>query len=259
MGLFDFSILELEQFLLVLFRIVAIFMTVPVFDSNQILPAYKILFCLMITLVIFPTVDLRYISFPPSLGTLVLYIIKELAVGFIIGFICSLIFAAIQMAAQYAGIQMGFGAASMMDPISNSQVIVVAQFQLLLATILFLALDGHHIFFRAMHQSFELVPLGGLKFTGNVTAYLVELSGGVITLAFKIAAPITAVMIMTNAALGVVARIVPQLNIFMVAFPLTIGVGLLVFTASLNVFHYGIKQIYIMMSDQLTNMINLMH
>jgi flagellar biosynthetic protein FliR len=131
---------------------------------------------------------------------------------------------------------MGFFIANVLDPVSNGQVSVIAEIQYLMALVIFLIVDGHHALLQAVTESFRIVPLGGLHISGPLVQTIFEWTRGVFVIALKIGAPIMAALIFTNVALGIVARTVPQINVFIVGFPLQIAVGFLFFGLSVPLF-----------------------
>ena len=151
----------------------------------------------------------------------------EVLVGALVAFLIVALFAVVQLAGQSIGIQMGFAAASQFDPTTQSNSVVVAQFQFIVATLLFFAMDGHHRAIEALAASFTRVPLLHAQLTGGVMSLIVTVTAGVFVAAISVAAPVIAAMLLTNLGLGILARTLPQMNVFMVAFPLQITVGLL--------------------------------
>jgi flagellar biosynthetic protein FliR len=157
----------------------------------------------------------------------------EVATGVVFGLAAQLIFAGVQLGGQLAGTQMGLGLASLVDPQSQSQVTAIALWQQLLALLVFLALDVHHLLLRAVLRSFEIAPPGGLHLGAPQLTGLLGLAAGMFEIGARIAAPVLVALLLTNAALGVLARTIPQLNVFVVGFPLNVGVGFLVLGAAL--------------------------
>lgn len=258
MGLFEFSITKLELFMMVFFRIMALLMIMPVFDNQKIMPQYKIMISIMIAFVLFPIVDGQNFVMPNGLAEIFWIILKEIFLGLVIGFTAKLVFIGIELAAEFTGVQMGFGASSMMDPISNQTQLVVSTFQIWVATILFLSLNGHHLFFSAIAETFYKIPIGTASVSGELTKTIVDYTSMVFVVGIKLAAPITAVMIMTNAVLGIISRFVPQMNVFVMSFPLSIGVGLIILSASIPFVAYMIKSLFELMSFDIAKVISLM-
>ncbi len=216
----------IEAFILAFVRISGMLIMIPVFGDKVVPGAIKWGLSLLLTMILFPLIRT---SIPP-LGDLeflplALNIAGELLIGIIIGFTAKLIFAGVQLAGEMLGFQMGFSIANVIDPITNLQISTVAEFYYLLAALLFLTVDAHHIFITAIAESYRLVtPLSG-HFSGELVQTLTNLSQAVFIIAIKVSAPVMAVLLFTNVAMGVVARTVPQMNVFMVAFPLQIAIG----------------------------------
>jgi flagellar biosynthetic protein FliR len=139
----------------------------------------------------------------------------------------------VQLGGQLAGTQMGFGLVNLIDPQSNAHVTVIAEWQQLIALLVFLALDVHHVLLRALVESFHAAPPGAVALTAIGVQGAVALSGELFGLGVRIAAPVMIALLMSNGALGVLARTIPQLNVFVVGFPVHVGVGLVMLGASL--------------------------
>jgi flagellar biosynthetic protein FliR len=120
---------------------------------------------------------------------------------------------------------MGFAAANVFDPQNQHQISLIAQFQNVLAILIFLALDIHHIFFQAIVASYDALPPGLLDLSGGAVAFLLQLSGNIFILGVKFSAPVLAVLLLSGLVLGILSRVFPQLNVFMLSFPLNIGLA----------------------------------
>lgn len=258
MGLLEFSISKLEIFIMVFFRVMALLMIMPIFDNQKIIPQFKILISILVSYVLFPIVDAQNFVMPATMGAIVWIILKEIFLGLVIGFTAKLVFVAVELGSNFAGVQMGFGASSVVDPISNSSTLVIATFQVWVATMLFLSLNGHHLFFSAIAETFYKIPIGTASMTGGLAKTIVDYTATVFLVSIKLAAPITAVMIMTNAVLGIISRFVPQMNVFVMSFPLSIGIGLIILSASIPFIAYMIKSLFELMSFDIAKVISLL-
>jgi flagellar biosynthetic protein FliR len=156
----------------------------------------------------------------------------ETMIGFTIGLVAQLTFGAVQMAGQLAGIQMGIGLSNLIDPQTQEHITSLAQWQNLLALLIFLSIDGHHMLIRALAESFQILPIGGGLPSAPGFGLVVDLAGGLFVVALKIAAPVMVLLLLVNAAMGVLAKLIPQLNVFIVGFPLNVAAGLFMLTAS---------------------------
>jgi len=235
----------IEAFLLVFIRVSAIILMIPVFGDTVVPAMVKWGLSLLMALIIYPLVksgigplgDLDVIS-------LALRIAGELLIGISIGFTAKFIFAGIQMAGELLGFQMGFSMASVIDPSSNTQVSVVAEFQYMLSLLLFLGVNAHHIVINAIFESYQVLSPLNAHYSGELLQVIIRLSQEVFMIAVKISAPTMAVLLFTNVALGVVARTVPQINIFIVSFPLQISVGLLFIGLTAPIFAELVQRLF---------------
>lgn len=202
-------------------------MSLPVFNSNSIPIFFKIGLAFATSMALFSILDFEP---PPASGAMLPFgigVIGEIMIGIIIGVSVRLIFAGIQLAGQLAGYQMGMAIANVMDPSSSEQFPILAQFNQLFALLLLLATNAHHLFLRALAESYRLVPPFGFHFSNSVMQQVVDLGGNMFVIAIQVGAPIIAALLLTSVAFGLVARTVPQMNVFIVAMPLKIAVGLL--------------------------------
>jgi flagellar biosynthetic protein FliR len=220
-----------------------IFLSAPVFSSKNINVMIKVAWILLITFLIFPVVDFNPEALPAAGAGLVLAVLKELLVGLSIGMGAALILSGIQMAGQIADIQMGLGLANVVDPMTNTQVSVMGQYYYMVASLVFLAVDGHHMLIKAIVDSFNVVELGHVHFTTALGTKMMSLFSQMFFIAFRVGAPIIGALFITNMALGVVARTVPQMNVFIVGMPLNLAVGFLITATSMSFFVYVMQGI----------------
>lgn len=220
-----FSLVELQSFLLVVFRVGAIFFAIPLFGSVQVPAMVRAGMALLISLVLFPSLE-GLSTAGPSAAWVVAAVLREVAIGFAMGFLVRLVFAAAEMAGQLAGFQMGFALVSILDPVNNEQTPLLAQLQQLVALLVFLTINGHHMLLRALVESFQVVPLADARFSGATTDLLVSATGRMFVIAVQMSAPVIGALFVTYMALGLIARAVPHMNVFIVSLPVTIGVGL---------------------------------
>ena len=168
----------------------------------------------------------------------------ELMIGLILGLSVKIIFAGIQMGGELAGFQMGLSLANVMDPHSEVNAPILSQFLYLLSLVVFLAIDGHHWFFRALYQSFLLLAPGEIHLQEGLYRHFLGLLTSLFVVAVKIAAPVMAVLIFTQIGLGILAKAVPQINILITSFPLTLGIGLLFLALSIELLLPYVKNLF---------------
>ena len=221
----DITAEQIEAFILVLLRVSAIVMTIPIFGSTSAPARVKAGLSLMIAVLLLPFVELH--APPLEILPLVVRMVGEIMVGIIIGFAGRLVFAGVQLAGQLAGFQMGFAIVNVFDPLTSSQVSILAQFQYLFAVLVFLAVDGHHIFLSAIADSYRIVSPLGFHFSAELAGEISGLARSVFVIAIKAAAPAITALLMVDIGFGLIARTVPQINILIVGFPVKIAVGLI--------------------------------
>lgn len=218
---------NIEAFILVLLRVSAIIVTIPVISDQTVPFRIKAALSILVTLIVFPLVLSKIPEAPRMHAIVFMYrMAGEVLIGVIIGFVARLVFTGIQLAGNVIGFQMGFAIANVLDPLTSEQVDIIAEFQYLMAMLVFLVVDAHHIFFSAIVQSYAIVNPLSFHFSGQLMQLIFDFSKNMFVVAVKIAAPLMAVMLFTNVVLGMVARTVPQINVFIVGFPLQISMGL---------------------------------
>ena len=119
---------------------------------------------------------------------------------------------------------------------------------------LFLALNGHHIFLRALVQSYQIVPIGALVISKPLVAYILETSAQVFWIAAKLSAPMALMIFLINCAFGIVAKAVPQINVFVVSFTINILAGFMVLSLSLPVFGSSLGEVFQQMATRMENL-----
>jgi len=218
--------------LLVLARVAGLLVAAPILGHLLLPRLVRAGLAIVLALALAPVV-----AVPPALPTTLLELIgalaAETAFGLLLGFIAELIFAGVELGAQLAGMQIGFGLDNLIDPGTNSQSTVVAHWYRLLALLVFLALDVHHLLLEALIASFQTAPPGSIALGRIRMEGVLAAAGDVFSLGVRIAAPVLIALLLTNAVLGVIARTIPQVNVFVVGFPLNVGVGLVVMGAAL--------------------------
>ncbi len=249
---------QLQLFFLVFLRVGAIMITIPVFESRSIPQLFKLALAFTASLALFPLLGLEAVPISSSIIGLGIGAAGEILLGLVIGFSVKLIFAGIQLAGQMAGYQMGMAIANVMDPAESQQIPLLAQFNNLCALLIFLALNAHHWFIRALTQSYRLVPPFNARFDGALTEHLIQLAGKMFVIAIQVGAPIIATLLVTSVAFGLIARTVPQMNVFIVAMPLKIGVGLVFLGFSLPYFSAFLKKVFDGLGHHILVMLKLM-
>jgi flagellar biosynthesis protein FliR len=214
--------------LLIFIRVAAILFSTPILDSGTIPFTFKVSLALAVSVLLLPLVDTMVAAGDLSLMAWLVGVISEIAIGLTIGLSINLLFAGIQLAGQVIGYQMGFAVANVVDPATSDQIPILAQFYNLFAMLVFLAINAHHLFFWALVDSYRILPPLSMHISPELVGLLMKLAGDMFVVAVKVGAPLIAVMLVVSVGLGLVARTVPQMHIFIVAMPLKILICLMV-------------------------------
>lgn len=225
---------RIAMLVLALARVGGLFIMAPFFGARTAPIRVRAAVAFFVTIAMLPILGATSPALTADAGVAVVLgmMAFEVMIGFVIGVVAQFTFGAVQMAGQLAGIQMGLGMASLIDPQSQDHVTSLAQWQNLLALLIFLSIDGHHMLIRAVADSFRVLPLGGGIPHAGGFGIVFELAGGLFVVALRVAAPVLVLLLMVNAAMGVLAKLIPQLNVFIVGFPLNVAAGLFVLAAS---------------------------
>ncbi|WP_144461062.1 flagellar biosynthetic protein FliR [Siminovitchia fortis] len=215
-------------FLLIFMRVSAFFVTMPLFSYRTLPAMFRIGFAFFISLLMYYTVDA-----PPLTINLeyFLLIIKEVLVGLFIGFMGYMILSAVQAAGSFIDFQMGFAIANVIDPQTGAQSPLIGQYLYIFSLLLLLAVDGHHMLLDGIFYSYQFIPIDKISLGfGNVglVEYVIKAFAMMFVIAFQMAVPVVAVLFLVDVALGIIARTVPQMNVFVVGFPIKIAVSFIV-------------------------------
>ena len=249
---------EVIFFALVLSRVAGIFSAIPVFGGRAIPLHIKVVTVMMITLVCFPTLSITAPAIPTDVFTLALLVMREVMVGITLGFVTRIIFSAVEFSGQIIGMQMGFTISSIIDPSQGTQTQIMSVMQTLLATLLFLSMNIHHLFIRTIVDSFRIIPLGKWHLNAEILAFLIRGTSDIFVLGIRLAAPVMVALLLTSVTLGIMARAFPQMNIFMVSMPLNIGIGFIVLGLTLTIFFHVLSASFGAVNGQIETLFRLM-
>jgi flagellar biosynthesis protein FliR len=223
-----------QTFILVFFRVLSILWLLPLFSGTSIPIAYRAVLALVIAFLLFELVNPGDMTLAGDPYYLSLLIMKEILIGISIGFFVRVLFTAVHVAGEVASLQAGFGFARFMDPYTNTQVSELTQILNILALMIFFAVDAHHMVFRGLFLSFKELPLGSAALKGPFVEYIIHTVGKVFSLGFKIGAPLIITLFLVELSLGLLSRMVPQINVFVEGMPLKIMVTIAMLSFSLS-------------------------
>jgi len=216
---------HLGTFLLAFFRLGGMLAWAPVFGHRSVPVPHRAGLAALLALVLTPLLTGSSRGPDDTLGW-TLAVAGEVLVGLAIGFVASLVVAAAELAGELIGFQMGLGLAAVFDPSTGEQAGVVARFYQILALLLFLAVNGHHLLIRAVALSFQRIGPGTVL-EPAVTGGIAGLGGKLLQSGVALAAPVVGILLVLNVALALLSRAAPQANVFMVGLPLSAGLGVL--------------------------------
>ncbi|WP_447972084.1 flagellar biosynthetic protein FliR [Nitrospira sp. Kam-Ns4a] len=222
---------QVQALLVVLTRVAGILAAWPLLGSRAIPVPVKAGVALMLALVLLPFA--RAAAPPDDALLLGAGLTAEFLVGLTIGLATRALFAGIEMAGELIGTQMGLGVVQLVDPASAQQLGVIGQLVLLLASLLFLSLDGHLLVVDAIATSLTVIPPFGARLPAALVEDVLRVTQGLFLVALKLAAPVMATLLVVNLVLAALGRAVAQINVFLLSFPITIAGGLLVAGAAL--------------------------
>jgi flagellar biosynthetic protein FliR len=252
-------LLYLPNFLLVFCRIGAFFVVAPVFSSRNIPVRFKIGLTFFVTLILLASLGGAPIGWS---GDYLLSIFKETLVGLLLGFVAFMFFTVVQIAGSFIDMQMGFGMANIIDPMTGAQSPMMGNLKFMLAVLLFLSVNGHHLFLMAIMNSYQWVPLSSDVFTqvynGHVSEFLMKTFAVVFLMAFQMAAPLVAAMFLVDAGLGILARTAPQFTIFVIGMPLKVLVGFLILIVFIPTFVGLFSELFQAMFQEMQKLLSLL-
>lgn len=236
-------------------RFAAMFLAAPIFGARTVPVRIRIVLAAFITFLIQPVLPAIPVIDPlSSQGFLI--IIQQLAIGIVLGLTMQIVFSSLVMAGHVIATSMGLGFASTVDPQNGVQVTVLGQVYLILATLFFLAVDGHLVLIKILADSFIAMPVTENLFSTQVLWGVVEFSSQMFLSAILIALPILVGVLLVNLAFGVITRAAPQLNIFAVGFPSTMLAGFVLIFMSLPVLSPLLENLFMMSFDFLSAALN---
>jgi len=237
-------------FLLILARISAFMIAAPFFSLQNFPVMLKAGFALGLAVILVPVVQVPEIDFSGSFD-FGLTLAREVGVGLALGFICTLIFSALSVGGQLIDIKIGFFASQLFDPMSGGQVTIISRFLFLLGLAFLLSVNAHHDLIAILAKSFEAVPPDRAVITGKFAMVFIRAFADMMILAVKITAPIMAVVLAIDISLGLVGRTAPQMNIFMLGFPLKIALGILTLSILVPVMGAIFSRIFTLMEKDM--------
>ena len=219
-------------FILVLARVTPLFLLAPIFSSRMVPARARGVAAVAIALGLAP-LALHGQKVPLDIAGLGGLVIKELMVGLAYSFAVAAVFGAVSVAGSFIDTMVGFSFGSLIDPLTGNQSMVISQVYTMVGLMVFIAIGGDAFMIEGVGRSYQLVPLLTYPSLGALVGGAVHAFSSIFTTALELAAPIIVAAIITDTAFGLVARVVPQMNVFAVGFPAKIAISLLILGISL--------------------------
>jgi flagellar biosynthetic protein FliR len=242
-----FSSAQLDHWLALfafpLARVGGMMMTAPVFNNAGLSPRIRLLIALALAFALAPALPpLPPIAAGSWLGFLILG--EQMLIGALLGFVLRITFSAVDTAGQLIGLQMGLSFAIFYDPRNAAQTPVVSEFMGLLATLIFLAMNGHLLLLAVLAESFQLFPIGLHSVASGSFAMILAWATTIFSAGLLLSLPLVAALLIANIAMGILARVAPQLNLFAIGFPVTMVAGFTVLMISLPYFGAALERLF---------------
>ncbi|WP_316369645.1 flagellar biosynthetic protein FliR [Candidatus Thiodiazotropha sp. CDECU1] len=241
--LFDTDTAVITTALLVATRFSPLFLLTPLFAITRVPARVRVLLVLALSALLVTAVGVEPIDPPATLSGLMYAMMNELILGMLLAFGLFTAFGAFLFGGRIIDFQMGFGVANLIDPATQSQAPMLGTVLNLMAVMTFFLLDGHHLLIRGLVYSLQKIPPGSTLQEIDVQAIIAQF-GVMFVYGLAVVAPVVAVLLMLDVGMAVAARTMPQVNMFIVGFPLKIFMGLLVLALSLNYMGPLLEKIY---------------
>ncbi len=255
--MFSIPIEPILGFFLVFARVGFFFAFLPIYGDAFAPNRVRILIALVVALLFAPLVEVSPSVFPQTLWQLLGFLWPEALLGLSLGFVGRLFFAAVQFAGSVMGHELGFQMADVIDPTQQARIPVLGQMLFIGSLLVFLGVNGDHLFFQALAQSFRVAPLGELGTPEALGGFFSQSATRMFVIAVKLSLPIIAAIFVVNVGMGMLGRAVPSINIFVERFPLAILLGFLVLSLISGFFVHLVTNQLGVVRDELTTLLRL--
>lgn len=256
MDIIQYLLTNYSTFMFVFARTGGVLLMAPVFGAMNVPMQVKAGLSLLVSLLLTPLAG--HVELPATMAGMVLGLAGEILIGVSLGLCIRFIFTGIEFAGQVSGFQMGIGMASAYDPMNSAQITVLGRMLNILTILIFLSINGHLMILMALGKSFEIIPPYGFHLSGALMEGIFDFSRSIFVLAVKFSAPVIAILIFVNLALGIMARTVPQLNMFVIGFAVTMMAGFIVLALSMPVFEGAVMAVFDSMWEKVFGLMRVM-
>lgn len=222
-----FTIADFEIFLLILVRMSGFIYTAPLFSLKNVPVRVKAGFSIFLSIILFYTIPLSEAEYIGVIGFAIL-VLKEAIAGTLMGLFSNIAYHILAFAGQIMDMEIGFSMINQLDPITNIQTTITSNLYGNLILLMMIVTNLHHHFLKAVVDSYQVIGLGQAVFPSNMYRLMVRFIVDYFIIAMRIVLPIFAAILVVNTILGVLAKVAPQMNMFVIGMQLKIFVGLIV-------------------------------
>ncbi len=250
-GLYGFSEIEILGFIVVFFRLGAFFFAWPIFGTESVPVPVKVLLSLTVSFIVFPIVGWNKLQVTLTDSQIIVLALKEVLLGLALGYFCRMSFFALAMGGNIISVSMGLTSGQLFNPSLGGEGNSIEQFKVMLGSLFFLFIDGHHMFLTGIVKSFEILPIARMSISptafGDLGPFITEIS----SIAIRIGAPVMVSVLFINVAMGLAGRAVPQINVLVTSMPVNILVGMFAMIVALPLFTAEVRQLLDLMTVRL--------
>lgn len=221
------SLAHLEYFLLILVRISGFMVAAPIFSLRNVPMRVKTLLAIAIAIVVFHVVPYKEVAYSTTIEY-ALVVITEMLAGVIMGFMANVAYYILSFAGQIIDQEIGFSMVNQYDPITSTQVTITGNFYTYAVMLMVMITNMHHYLIRAITDSFQVIPVGSVVIDFNLYEVMKRFVVDYFFIGFRIVLPIFASLLVVNTILAILARVAPQMNMFVIGLQLKVFVGLAV-------------------------------
>ncbi|HTY09860.1 MAG TPA: flagellar biosynthetic protein FliR [Bacteroidota bacterium] len=245
-------------FLVIFARITALVVVAPFFGHQGVPVQVKAGLGTLLSFILYPMISQHPAPVDLELLPFFVLVLQEVMVGVLLGFGLGILFSGIQYAGELISFNIGLSVATMFSADENQQSPIISEFVSLFAMLVFLLLNGHHFVLQALRLTYDTVPIGTFAFSKPLADHIVGFGSMMFVVAVKIAAPVMVAEFLTNVGLSIMARVMPQANVFIVSFPLSIGVGLIVLFSSAPFMLFVFKKLLLGFEDNILELVKVL-
>lgn len=230
------TLIQLEVFFLILARIGGLFSRAPIITTRGMPNLARTALAVFTSIILWFVIPLPA-RLPNNFFSFALALVNEVILGFLIGFICYLIIVIFQAAGEIMDLQMGLSVSKTLDPAFGLEISIIGRLVYMFGLVVFVLINGHHLMFSALNTSFSLFPIAGsVNYSLGFLNQLVKIITDLWVVAIQLAAPVVLLIFLFDFAFGLVSKVAPQVNVFMLGFQVKPFLGVLIFLFALPIF-----------------------